>query len=73
MIRHVLTHPPILSFPSFSWAIFLPASYPAFGGWLSIMTYAVSTGLPLLLIAEFGYKVCTHILIDAAVFIFGLL
>ena len=43
--------------PPPSWAIFLPASYPAFGGWLSILTYAVSTGLPLLLIAEFGHKV----------------
>lgn len=40
-----------------AWAIFLPASYPAFGGWLSIITYAVSTGLPLLLISEFGRKI----------------
>jgi len=40
-----------------AWAIFLPASYPAFGGWISIITYAVSTGLPLLLISEFGRKI----------------
>ncbi len=40
-----------------AWAIFLPAAYTSFGGWLSIITYAVSTGLPLLLISEFGRKI----------------
>jgi solute:Na+ symporter, SSS family len=37
-----------------AWAIFLPASYTSFGGWVSIITYAVATGLPLFLIAEWG-------------------
>lgn len=34
--------------------MFLPASYPSFGGWISILTYAVASGLPLFLIAEWG-------------------
>lgn len=43
------------------WALFLPASYPAFGGWVSVCTYAFSTGLPVLLIAEFGYKLMKRV------------
>lgn len=35
-------------------AVFLPASYTSFGGWVSILTYATATGLPLLLAAEWG-------------------
>lgn len=38
----------------FARAVFLPASYTSFGGWVSILTYAMATGLPLLLAAEWG-------------------
>jgi len=37
-----------------AWVLFLPAAYTAFGGWISIITYAIATGLPLFLIAEWG-------------------
>lgn len=35
-------------------AVFLPASYTSFGGWVSIITYAFATGLPIFLVAEWG-------------------
>lgn len=44
-----------------AWAIFLPPAYTSFGGWLSIITYSFSTGLPLLLIAEFGAVILKRI------------
>lgn len=41
-------------------AIFLPAAFTSFGGWVSIITYAVATALPLLFIAAWGAKILEH-------------
>ena len=43
------------------WVLFLPASYVQFGGYLSIISYAISTGIPLYLIAFWGCQMLSRV------------